>query len=173
MKVLPLVLIALFSLASVSGWAKSSAFDLSGTLKTFEKDEKEGIQRRRGEIQVEEDSKILEMNIRRMNPTVAERVTIRYAVFISDMRGAIRPITKGEQTISVPVGIPTQLESDSFTVTKVSFESNREHGSDGRREQKIEGYAIIVLDTQGNEISAKFQPKSLEEKARQVIVGNP
>jgi hypothetical protein len=142
-------------------------------VKTIEKDEKEGIQRRRGEIHVDEDSKILEMNIRRMNPNVAERVTIRYAVFISDMRGVIRPITKGEQTISVPVGIPTQLESDSFTVTKVNFESNLEHGSDGEREQEVEGYAIIVLDTEGNEISSKFQPNSLEEKARQVMVGNP
>lgn len=149
--------------------AQPVAFDLSGTVKTLEKDESDARKMPRGDVKLEEEMKILEVNVRRMNPTVTGEVTIRWAVLIADMRGQLRPVTKGEQHIVVDVGIPAKLESDSFSLKTLSFDHNHPRGNNVKREQEIEGYAILVLDAEGQELAAKFQPKSLEEKARQVM----
>jgi hypothetical protein len=63
------------------------------------------------------------------------------------------------------------LESDAFSLMTVRFDRDHPRGNNVKREQEIEGYAILVLDADGQELAAKFQPKSLEEKARQVMTG--
>lgn len=164
-----LPLLSLLIFCPVTGWSQPSAFDISGTVKTVEKKEDRKMDLPRGDVKIEEDSKILEINLRRTNPTVSGEVTVRWAVLIKDMRGNLRPITKGEQNIVLDVGIPAKLESDAFSLQKADFNFRR--GNDGKMEQEVEGYAILILNAAGDELGAKFQPGSLEEKAREVMVG--
>lgn len=162
------VCVSFLILAPLTGWAQPSAFDIAGSVKTVEKKEGREMDLPRGDVEIEEDSKVLEIHLRRTNPTVSGAVTVRWVVVIKDVRGTLRPITKGKQEIVVDVGIPTKLESDPFSVKTASFDFRG--GGDGKMEQEVEGYAILVLDREGQELGSKFQPKSLEDKAREVMV---
>lgn len=159
----------LMSLFPVLLSAQPPAYDLSGTVKTLEKEKRDTREVPSGDLKVADELKVLEVNARRMTPTVSGEVTIRWAVLISDMRGRLRPVTLGEQQIVMEVGIPAKLESDAFSLTSVRLDNNTVRGNDIKREQEIEGYAIMVLDAAGQELAAKFQPKSIEKKARQVM----
>ncbi len=169
MKKNPLLLLSFFVI-SFSGLlrAQPSAFDISGTVKTVEKKADREMDMPRGGVEIEEDSKVLEINLRRTNPTVSGEVTVYWMVMIKDTRGNLRPITKGKQSIVVEVGIPTTLESDAFSIKTANFDFGGGH--DGKMEQEVEGYAVIIHNADGDEVGAKFQPKSMEDKVREKIV---
>lgn len=135
----------------------------------MEKEKSEGRETLRGEVQVEDGLKILEIDLRRINPTVPGAVIVQWAVMISDMRGQLRPVTKGQRQIVMEVGIPTQLESNSFSVKTIRFDRDIPGRDNKKFEQEIVGYAILILNEDGQEIASKFQPKSLEGKARKVM----
>jgi hypothetical protein len=167
-KSLLLPLFSVLVLCPLTGWSQATAFDISGTVKTVEKKDDKEIDRPRGDVEIEVDSKVLEINLRRTNPTVSGDVTVYWMVLIKDTRGNLRPVTKGKQSIVADVGIPTKLESDAFSIKTVNFDFGRRN--DGKMEQEIEGYAVIIQNAAGDEVGSKFQPKSIEDTVREKIV---
>ncbi|MDF3128728.1 hypothetical protein P0Y35_05925 [Kiritimatiellaeota bacterium B1221] len=167
MKTFYLLSLFLFSFSGLLR-AQPAAFDISGTIKTVEKKDGREMNMPRGGVEIEEDSKVLQIHLRRTNPTVSGEVTVYWMVMIKDARGNLRPITKGKQSIVVDVGIPTSLESDAFSIKTANYDFGGRN--DGKVEQEVEGYAVIIQNAEGDEVGAKFQPKSMEDKVREKIV---
>lgn len=60
-----------------------------------------------------------------------------------------------------------ELTSDPFELVEVDVDRNRGFGND--REQDVDGYAVIILDQDGQEIGTKFQPARIEKDARALM----
>lgn len=76
-RTLYLLPVVLFSLA----YGQVNAFQIAGCIKTQSKEKGETQQQRYREVRVDVKSKVLELKIRRINPTVGENVTVYWAVW--------------------------------------------------------------------------------------------
>ena len=113
------------------------------------------------------EQKVLEIKLRRVNPTLGEAVKVQWAVWMRDMGGRVRIATHGERELQTTVGQVIEFTSDPFELRERDIDFR--HGPDGERTQEIEGYAVRILDLEGNEIGTKFQPSSIEEVAREQL----
>ncbi|WFB35311.1 hypothetical protein P3T73_14200 [Kiritimatiellota bacterium B12222] len=150
-------------------FAQSTGYELTGKFKTVEKEKGEEQQRLRGEIRVDEAVKVLQIDLRRMNPTVSGNIKVAWVVLIKDMQGKLRGVGKGEQKMAADVGIPIQIESETFQLKEVRMDGRG--ARDRKMEQEIEGYGVVIVDLKGEEVGARFQPKSIETQARALLKG--
>ncbi|MGA0333034.1 MAG: hypothetical protein ACO3N7_01925 [Kiritimatiellia bacterium] len=173
MKKLPFFrfLLGVLILSALTLKAQPVAFDISGTLKTVEKNDSQQLKRPLADVDVKEKMRILEITLRRTNPTVSGEVKVEWLVVMQDIRGRLRPATRGEQAVSLAVGIEQKLESAPFSIKEAKIDFDNRWNDDKKVEQEVEGYAIILRNPEGEEVGAKFQPKSLEEKVRQAMAG--
>jgi hypothetical protein len=169
-----LFLISAVFLSGIFLHAQTSAFQISGTIRSRGEVEGEEKQRPRREIRVDEETKVLEMKLRRTNPTVGEEVTVHWGVWIKDLEGRIRLATQGKKELTTSVGVVVELTSDGFELLERNVDLR--NGQSRDLEQKVEGYAVWITGAEGAVIGSKFQPSRMkqqveallqEEKARQ------
>jgi hypothetical protein len=152
-------------LAAVPCGAQPSAFQITGSVKRLEKSDGLRMDVPRGTIKSEEEEKVLKLEIRRTNPTVADEVNVRWLVLLKDPSGQLRPATRGLQAMKTAVGTPHELQSDPFTLRSRSFDGNHP-GVGGKLEQEVAGYGVLILDADGKEMASRFQPSSVEQSVR-------
>lgn len=163
LKILVLVCLCLFTTVT----AQSTVFQISGSVKTQEKEKSEKRYLPRGDVQTETETKVLEIALKRINPTVGASAKVQWAVWMKQVSGKLQVVTKGQREIQTSVGVPVELTSDSFELRSRDIDFRHGHGND--LEQEIAGYAIRILDEEGEEIGVKFQPSSIEEEARKLM----
>jgi len=148
--------------------AQTTAFQISGSIKTENRNKSDSQQLPRASTRLITEEKVLEMSIRRINPTLGEHAKVEWVVLLEDMRGAVRVATSGSQMLHSNVGVPVEVVSDTFTLKERTFngEGNRGNGS---VEQSVKGYAVRITDEEGRELGTKFQPSSIEKDVRSLM----
>lgn len=148
--------------------AAQSAFQILGTLKTVDRVKSDRSDLPRGSVQTETREKVLEIEIRRTNPTVGENAVLEWVVVLEQPNGRSKLGTHGSQAIHTLVGVPVEVTSDTFTLWEGKFNGDGRVGN-ASREREVKGYAVRMVDPEGNELAVKFQPKSVEEDARKAF----
>jgi len=156
------------TLLAPSLWAAGSAYHVSGTVKTVEKEKSGRRDMPRGDVQTEVRTKVLEMSVRRTNPTVGGNATVEWVVILEQPNGKSKLGTHGSRPLHTNVGVPVEITSDPFSLWEGTFRGDGRVG-DASREQEVKGYAIRVVDAEGGELGVKFQPASVEEDARKAF----
>ena len=163
------LIIHLILLCPILAWSQPSDFDISGTIKTVEQNDDREMDIPRGDVEIENEMKILEINLRRTDPTVSETVMVHWAVVLQDTRGRLQIATRGKQKVSLEIGIPVELKSQNFSVKRADYDFEGDDFLNGDMEQEVEGYAIVLLNAAGKEVGALFQPGSMETNVRKAL----
>ncbi len=168
MKRITVPLLLSFLSLDLTASAQTNAFQISGSIKTQSREKSDSQQLPRASTKLITEQKVLELSIRRTNPTVGEHTKVEWVVLLEDMRGATRVGTSGSQQIHSNVGVPVEIVSDPFTLKERTFngEGNRGNGS---VEQSVKGYAVRITDASGQELGSKFQPASIEKDVRSLL----
>ncbi len=146
-----------------------ASYQITGSVRTIETNKSDKIERAHGDVRMKEKEQILKMELRRTNPNAPSNAKVYWVLAMEDMQGRLRPTGGGTQQIHTQVGIPVELQSDSFTLKERNWNGNG--GNNATREQDIKGYAVVVVDENGNELGFKCTPSSLTEDARAYFEG--
>jgi hypothetical protein len=165
MKLFSILPILFCTLAVAPLWGNTTAFQITGTVKTESRDKSDRQQLPRATTRLITEEKVLHLSIRRTNPTLGEHAEVKWVVLVEGMRGTTSVAAAGSQRIHTAVGVPVEITSDAFTLKERTFNGEGKRG-DGSLEQSVKGYGVIIVDAQGRELGSKFQPSSIEEDVR-------
>lgn len=107
------------------------------------------------------------IELRRMTPSAPEEVTLETLIVLETPMGRIFPGGYSRESVQLPLGIATTLETDSVVLE--SFEWRNRGGGDGVVGTKLLGYAVRLLDAEGNVLAARYQPKEIEKDTDRLI----
>ncbi|GEM_PF-1429865 len=142
----------------------AQSYQVRGGISTESSYRGDKIEKGNRDVRHKEKEQVLKMEIRRMNPNAPSNAKVYWILAMDDMQGRLRPVGGGEQEIHSQVGIPVEITSDSISVKERDWK--RKNGKSGGREQDLKGYAVLVVDSEGNELGFKCSPNSLESKSR-------
>ncbi len=165
----PMLLLWLCSIAGLAS-AQAGGYQVAGSVKTLTREKSDRQELPHGSTRLVQEEKVLVMEIRRVNPNAPANAEVRWMVLMEAISGDVRPAVHGKQQVATQVGIPVEVQSDSFTLREREFNGNGGLGS-GSAEQKVKGYGVLVFDAEGNEMGSKFSATAVEAEIRRELVG--
>jgi len=107
------------------------------------------------------------IELRRMTPDAPESVTVEALIVLESPMGRVFPGGYSRETVKLPLGIATTLETDSVVLESVEWRGR--FGADGAFGTKLLGYAVRVLNADGKVLAAKYQPREIEKDTDKLI----
>lgn len=107
------------------------------------------------------------IELRRMTLDAPESVTLEALIVLESPMGRVFPGGYSRETVQLPLGIATTLETDSVVLESVEWRGRL--GADGTFGTKLVGYAVRVLNAEGKVLAAKYQPREIEKDTDKLI----
>lgn len=100
-----------------------------------------------------------EFTLTRLAPSLGEVATVEWMVMVEGMAGRLRVGTRGRQETALPLGQEAVVQTGPVRLEERSWQRG---GNPGTIESSIVGYALRVLDAQGNVAYEEFKPASVK-----------
>ncbi len=107
------------------------------------------------------------IELRRMTPDAPENVTVEALIALESPTGRVFPGGYSRESVKLPLGIATTLETDSVVLESVEWRGR--FGADGAFGTKLLGYAVRILNAEGKVMAAKYQPREMEKDTERLI----
>ena len=155
-------------LMCVSTWAE--AIQISATKKTDDQRKTSSQQLAHGSTQLSLKNVYYRFDIRPMTTGLPEEAELQYIVLQENVNGKVEVAVRGTQSVSLTFGQPQSIESESFELTKRSW--NRAGGS-GNLKQDVYGYGVRIVNRDGDVLAEKYAPSSTQKDLEAAFLKTP
>ena len=100
-------------------------------------------------------------DIQSLSTLVPSNAVAEWIVYMEDWTGRIRPMVHDKQDIELRFGTPVAVETDTVHLNERDW-SHR--GGSGKLEDKVAGYAIRIMDKDGNLLTERSEPASIRKE---------